>query len=88
MFEIGVVYKNIERAEPGVAEELGAFGSATVHEAMVARHMGMDVLGLSCITNMAAGVTTGVLDHAQVLAAGARAEAQVSAVLAEIVRTV
>jgi 4-hydroxy-4-methyl-2-oxoglutarate aldolase len=34
MFEIGVVYRNIERAEAGVAERLGAFGSATVHEAM------------------------------------------------------
>jgi len=34
MYEIGVVYRNIERAEGRVADELGAFGSATVHEAM------------------------------------------------------
>jgi 4-hydroxy-4-methyl-2-oxoglutarate aldolase len=34
MYEIGVVYRNIERADASVAEELGAFGSATVHEAM------------------------------------------------------
>jgi 4-hydroxy-4-methyl-2-oxoglutarate aldolase len=34
MHEIGVVYRNIERAEARIADELGAFGSATVHEAM------------------------------------------------------
>lgn len=34
MYDIGVVYKNIERAEASVATELGRFGSATVHEAM------------------------------------------------------
>lgn len=34
MYELGVVYRNIERAERRVADELGAFGSATVHEAM------------------------------------------------------
>ncbi|MFM0285937.1 4-carboxy-4-hydroxy-2-oxoadipate aldolase/oxaloacetate decarboxylase [Paraburkholderia megapolitana] len=34
MYELGVVYRNIERADPTVAEKLGSFGSATVHEAM------------------------------------------------------
>ena len=34
MVEIGVVYRNIERTEARLANELGAFGSATVHEAM------------------------------------------------------
>ena len=34
MYEIGVVYRNIERTEASVADKLGAFGSATVHEAM------------------------------------------------------
>jgi 4-hydroxy-4-methyl-2-oxoglutarate aldolase len=34
MYEIGVVYRNIERAAAQTADELGAFGSATVHEAM------------------------------------------------------
>jgi 4-hydroxy-4-methyl-2-oxoglutarate aldolase len=34
MYEIGVVYRNIERADAPTADALGAFGSATVHEAM------------------------------------------------------
>jgi 4-hydroxy-4-methyl-2-oxoglutarate aldolase len=34
MYELGVVYRNIERADAGVAHDLGRFGSATVHEAM------------------------------------------------------
>jgi 4-hydroxy-4-methyl-2-oxoglutarate aldolase len=34
MYELGVVYRNIARAEAAVADQLGAFGSATVHEAM------------------------------------------------------
>jgi 4-hydroxy-4-methyl-2-oxoglutarate aldolase len=34
MYEIGVVYRNIQRAEARLADELGSFGTATVHEAM------------------------------------------------------
>ncbi len=34
MYELGVVYRNIQRADRGAADGLGAFGSATVHEAM------------------------------------------------------
>ncbi|RDU95870.1 4-carboxy-4-hydroxy-2-oxoadipate aldolase/oxaloacetate decarboxylase [Trinickia dinghuensis] len=34
MYELGVVYRNIARADKSIAEQLGAFGSATVHEAM------------------------------------------------------
>lgn len=34
MYELGVVYRNIQRAESDLAEKLAAFGSATVHEAM------------------------------------------------------
>jgi purine-nucleoside phosphorylase len=49
-----------------------AVGMSTVPEAIVARHMGLDVLGLSCITNMAAGVLPEPLDHEEVMRTAAR----------------
>ena len=44
-----------------------AVGMSTVPEAIAARHMGMEVLGISCITNMAAGVLTQPLEHDEVV---------------------
>jgi purine-nucleoside phosphorylase len=44
-----------------------AIGMSTVPEAIVARHMGLEVLGLSCITNMAAGVLPQPINHDEVL---------------------
>jgi len=49
-----------------------AVGMSTVPEAIVARHMGLDVLGISCITNMAAGVFPEPLRHEEVLETAAR----------------
>jgi purine-nucleoside phosphorylase len=47
-------------------------GMSTVPEAIAANHMGMEVLGISCVTNHAAGVTQRKLDHKEVLEVGER----------------
>jgi purine-nucleoside phosphorylase len=62
-----------------------AVGMSTVGEAIAARHMGLEVLGLSCISNMAAGVLPQPLDHAEVLATTARVRGQFAALLEGII---
>jgi purine-nucleoside phosphorylase len=62
-----------------------AVGMSTVPEAIVARHMKMEVLGISCITNMAAGVLPQPLDHAEVMATARRVRGQFIALLEEII---
>ena len=62
-----------------------AVGMSTVPEVIAARHMGMRVAGLSCLTNMAAGVTDKKLDHREVLETGERVKAALLDVLARIV---
>lgn len=49
-----------------------AVGMSTVPEAIVARHMGMQVLGISCITNMAAGIGDQLINHEEVMETGRR----------------
>jgi purine-nucleoside phosphorylase len=47
-------------------------GMSTVAEAIVANHMGMSVVGISCVTNLAAGLSGEKLDHEEVLEIGQR----------------
>lgn len=65
-----------------------AVGMSTVPEAIAARHMGMDVLGISCITNMAAGVLPKPLDHAEVMETARRVRGQFTALLEGIVERI
>lgn len=61
-------------AEIHLLRNLGAdaVGMSTVPEAIVARHMGVEVLGISCITNMAAGISDEPINHEEVMATGDR----------------
>jgi purine-nucleoside phosphorylase len=61
-------------AEIRMMRTLGAdaVGMSTVPEAIIARQMGINVLGLSCITNMAAGVFDQPINHEEVIETGAR----------------
>ena len=58
-----------------------AVGMSTVAEAIVARHMGMEVLGISCISNMAAGVLPQLLSEEEVIETTGRVRAQFIALL-------
>jgi len=62
-----------------------AIGMSTVPEAIVARHMGMKVLGISCITNMAAGISDSPINHDEVMETGNRVRATFTLLLRHII---
>ena len=73
-------------AEIHMYRQLGAdaVGMSTVPEAIAAKHQGMRVLGISCITNLAAGMSDAPINHEEVMETGAR----VAEVFKELLRRI
>jgi len=76
-------------AEVQMAKAIGGHivGMSTALEAIAAREAGMEILGMSLITNLAAGIQKTPLSHAEVLEAGRDAEARIGDLLARVVVT-
>lgn len=74
-------------AEIRAFRTLGAdlVGMSTVHEVIVARHMGIEVLGLSLVTNMAAGVLDEAINHEEVMETGRRVEQHFTSLLTALI---
>jgi purine-nucleoside phosphorylase len=77
-------------AEVRMAGRLGGdlVGMSTTLEAIAARHAGLEVLGISLVTNLAAGISSAALSHAEVIEAGITAGPRISALLADIIRRI
>jgi len=74
-------------AEVQMAKAIGGHivGMSTALEAIAARQSGMEILGLSLITNLAAGISTEALSHQEVIDAGKEAEGRLGVLLSRIV---
>lgn len=75
-------------AEVGMARIIGGdlVGMSTTLEAIAARESGLEILGLSLMTNLAAGVSANPLSHAEVIEAGQQAAPRIAQLLANIVQ--
>jgi purine-nucleoside phosphorylase len=65
-----------------------AVGMSTACEAVAARHMGMEVCGISCVTNLAAGMTSEQLNHEEVQANADRVSSRFKALVTEIIKVI
>lgn len=74
-------------AEVRMLKLLGAdaVGMSTVFETIIARHMGMKVLGISCLTNKAAGLSNTEISHQEVMENNAKVASRFAIVLREII---
>lgn len=75
-------------AEIAMARTLGAdcVGMSTGVEAIAANHMGMEIIGISCITNLAAGISPNRLSEEEVLETGKRVSKEFEALVTEIIK--
>ena len=73
-------------AEIRAYRTLGAtlVGMSTVPETIVARHMGIEVLGISCVTNLAAGLSPAPLSHTEVFETGRQVERKLAGLLERV----
>ena len=93
---LGELAEGVYLATPGPSFEtpaeirafrtLGAtlVGMSTVPETIVARHMGVEILGISCVTNIAAGLGSSLLSHEEVFEAGRKVEHQLADLLTRL----
>jgi purine-nucleoside phosphorylase len=74
-------------AEIRAFRTLGAdlVGMSTVPETIVARHMGLKVLGISCVTNLAAGISATQLSHEEVFEAGSKVQHKLAGLLERLI---
>ncbi len=77
-------------AEVQMAKRLGGdlVGMSTALEAIAAREAGMEVLGISLVTNLAAGMSPSPLSHAEVVEAGQAAAPRIGRLLADVVERI
>jgi len=77
-------------AEVQMAKRIGGdlVGMSTTLEAIAARHVGLEVLGISLVTNLAAGISDEPLSHQEVIEAGQAAAERCGRLLAEVVRRI
>ena len=77
-------------AEVQMAKRIGGdlVGMSTTLEAIAARHVGLEVLGISVVTNLAAGISDQPLSHQEVIEAGQAAAQRCGRLLADVVRRI
>jgi purine-nucleoside phosphorylase len=65
-----------------------AVGMSTVHEVLAARQMGLRVLGISCISNLAAGISKGPLSHEEVERTTSRVRSRFESLLSGVLESI